>query len=99
MVYVSLGIVSSGGVSKIPPCCCEESVQTKARWTCPPSGYIKINVDDTFHQAEKKGGIGAVVRNEVGVCLAAFARSLPFISSAWHVKAEVCRVGLLITIH
>lgn len=59
-------------------------MQTKARWSCPPIGYLKINVDGAFHPVEKKGGIGAIVRNKVIVRLTALARSLLFISSAWH---------------
>lgn len=55
-------------------------------------------MDGLFHLAEK-GGIGAIVRNEISVFLTSFARSLPSISSTWNVEAVACRAGLLISIH
>lgn len=40
-----------------------------------------------------------MVCDELGTCVAAFARSLGPMSSALHAEAEACRVGLLIAIH
>lgn len=64
-----------------------------SHWKFPPSGRLKINVDGAFRPKQQQGGIGAVVRNESGQCLAAFARPIPFASSALHVEAESCRLA------
>ena len=44
------------------------------------------------------GGIGVVVRDNQGNCVAALARHLPLASSALHVELEACRAGLLFAI-
>lgn len=66
-----------------------------SHWTNPPSGRLKINFDGAFCSDKGKGGLGVVVRNEDGKCIAALQGSLPFVSSALHAKAEACRDGLL----
>ncbi|KAL4383684.1 hypothetical protein GQ457_15G008560 [Hibiscus cannabinus] len=48
----------------------------KARlWEAPPDGYLKLNVDGAMAGDGSKGGIGGIIRNSRGVCLAKF--SLP----------------------
>ena len=68
-------------------------------WKVPPSGRLKINIDGAFKAESGQGGIGVVVRNENGECIAALARHFPFSGSALHMEAEACRAGLLIAIY
>lgn len=71
----------------------------ETHWKCPPRGRLKINVDGAFHADLAQGGVVVVVRDELGICIAAFARSLAPMSSALQAEAEACRAGLLISIH
>jgi ribonuclease HI len=59
---------------------------------------LKINVDGAFHPDSHTGGIGVIVRDGEGFCVAAFHRSITHGMSATHVEAEACRAGLLIAI-
>ncbi|KAL6141365.1 hypothetical protein ACLB2K_059654 [Fragaria x ananassa] len=71
----------------------------KTKWVCPPQGRLKISVDGGFQESHKRGGIGVVVRNEHGVCMAALAQPLEYIHIALQVEAEAFRAGILIAIH
>lgn len=67
-------------------------------WISPPSGRLKVNIDGSFRHGEAVGGIGVVVHDNQGNCVAALARHLPFASFVLHVKLEACRAGLLFAI-
>lgn len=63
--------------------------------------YIKFHPNKTKNKARPAfrvdsglGGIGVVVSNEFGTCIATLQRSLPFCSSAMHAETEACRDGL-----
>ncbi|XP_062014260.1 uncharacterized protein LOC133730740 [Rosa rugosa] len=71
----------------------------KAKWQLPPTGRLKINVDGSYRPECGDGGIGVVVRDEVGNCIAAMARYYPHVLSAIHMEAEACRAGILLAIH
>lgn len=51
---------------------------------------MNINVDGGYHAATAQGGVRVVVRDEVGFCLAVFARSFPAVFSAFHMELEAC---------
>ncbi|XP_061999476.1 uncharacterized protein LOC133716838 [Rosa rugosa] len=70
-----------------------------AKWENPPSGRLKVNVDGSFCADHGDGGVGVVIRDEYGTCLAAFARHFPHVSSALHMEAEAARAGILLAIH
>ncbi|XP_061990640.1 uncharacterized protein LOC133709052 [Rosa rugosa] len=69
------------------------------KWQCPPSGRLKINVDGAFRADVGCGGIGVVVRDDVGMGIAALARSFLHAHSVLNMEAEACRAGLLLSIH
>ncbi|XP_004300884.1 PREDICTED: uncharacterized protein LOC101315056 [Fragaria vesca subsp. vesca] len=69
------------------------------RWECPPSGRLKINVDGAVCLENGYGGIGVVVRDEVGMGIAAVARPFLHAYLVLNMEAEACRVGLLLGIH
>ncbi|XP_062021071.1 uncharacterized protein LOC133737560 [Rosa rugosa] len=71
----------------------------KTQWQLPPRGRLKLNIDGAFHSATGQGGIGALIRNEDGVCLAAIARPFPHARSAFQMELEAMRAGLLLIIH
>ncbi|XP_039015581.1 uncharacterized protein LOC120145963 [Hibiscus syriacus] len=47
-------------------------------WKAPPVGYIKINVDGAMPVSGLRGGIGGLRRNDRGVCLGTFSKSIGF---------------------
>ncbi|KAL6228112.1 hypothetical protein ACLB2K_002066 [Fragaria x ananassa] len=73
--------------------------RAKARWSCPPSGRLKLNVDGAFLEDRRVGGIGVVARDEHGVCLVALSRHMPYAQSAMHMEAEALQASLLIAIY
>ncbi|KAL6222321.1 hypothetical protein ACLB2K_005713 [Fragaria x ananassa] len=68
------------------------------KWSCPPSGRLKINVDGAYKKEEGTGGLGVIVRDEQGRCVAALSRHVYHAQSALHVEAETLQAGLLIAI-
>ena len=81
---------------RLQPPCIKKPKRLSSKWENPPSGRLKINVDGSFRVGEEQGGIGVVVRDEKGQCIAALSRSLSHVSSALHAEAEACRAGLLL---
>ncbi|KAL6180423.1 hypothetical protein ACLB2K_047086 [Fragaria x ananassa] len=82
--------------------CHQHSVSKKKRaiskWSCPPRGRLKVNIDWSFGQELGSGGVGVVVRNYEGECVATFARPFQYALSAFHMEAEALRAGMLICI-
>ncbi|XP_062013879.1 uncharacterized protein LOC133730268 [Rosa rugosa] len=64
------------------------------RWTAPPLGYFKVNVDGSFHQATKNGSIGFVIKDWQGTFLAGGGMSLSSLLSPEHVEALACKQAL-----
>ncbi|XP_062011139.1 uncharacterized protein LOC133727571 [Rosa rugosa] len=75
-----------------------KSARPKSKWQLPPSGRLKINVDGSFRSELGDRGIGVVVRDEFGTCIASMARYFPHVLSATHMEAEACRAGILLAI-
>ncbi|XP_004298225.1 PREDICTED: uncharacterized protein LOC101306815 [Fragaria vesca subsp. vesca] len=84
---------------KYHPKAVRKKARPRVRWECPPSGRLKINVDGAFCLDNGYGGIGVVVRDEVGMGIAIVARPFLHAHSVLNMEAEVCRVGLLLGIH
>ncbi|XP_062021093.1 uncharacterized protein LOC133737577 [Rosa rugosa] len=74
-------------------------IRKRTKWQLPPSGRLKLNTDGAYHGSTGQGGIGAVLRDEFGVCLAAIARPFSHVSSAFQMELEAMRAGLLLIIH
>ncbi|KAL4368710.1 hypothetical protein GQ457_05G000030 [Hibiscus cannabinus] len=49
---------------------------SKRRWEPPSSGFLKLNVDGAMDSRGVKGGIGGLIRNNLGVCLDKFSLSI-----------------------
>ena len=41
-------------------------IRPSQKWVGPPVGWVKINLDGAFDQAQKRGGLGLVVRDSEG---------------------------------
>ncbi|XP_024155881.1 uncharacterized protein LOC112163846 [Rosa chinensis] len=64
------------------------------RWTKPPIGMIKLNVDVAFSNVDGSVGVGGVFRDFEGSCLGGFRHTLPTASSAHHAKLVELLVGV-----
>ena len=66
----------------------------RVRWSCPPRGRLKVNIDGSFCSDKGIGGVGVIVHDENGVGVAALARQHRYAISALHMEVEACRAGL-----
>ncbi|KAL6212173.1 hypothetical protein ACLB2K_017394 [Fragaria x ananassa] len=73
---------------------CSEGKQKrgKSKWKCPPRGRLKVSINGSFAQEDGRGGVGVVIRDYKGFCVASLA------ASAFHMEAQSLRAGLLICI-
>lgn len=77
-------------VNSISP---QKTISNQSRWTAPPSGYCKINVDGTTSQDHKPSSIGAIIRNSNGLVTAAISKTLPVQYSVEEVEAIALEIG------
>lgn len=70
-----------------------------SNWELPPRGRLKMNIDGAFRYDLNLGGIGVIVRDEKGRCMAALYRTIKHVSSAIFVEAEAFRAGMLLALH
>ncbi|CAL9010413.1 unnamed protein product [Prunus brigantina] len=62
-------------------------------WEPPPMGFVKVNIDGSWHSNGRKAGVGVVIRNSVGEFLGGMAASRVG-HSALEVEAEAAVMGL-----
>lgn len=66
----------------------------KHRWTKPPDGYVKVNLDGAFHQTTKDGGWGYVIRDQAGEFVAAGTGKAVHLRDALHSEAVACLAAI-----
>jgi hypothetical protein len=64
------------------------------RWQQLDAGFVKINTDVTFQAESLMGATWAVIRDEHGAFLKAFARQIPSVGFALMAEAEAWRDGI-----
>ncbi|KAI5355370.1 hypothetical protein L3X38_008265 [Prunus dulcis] len=69
-------------------------VEKPTKWSPPPAGKYKLNVDAAFIPETGVGGIGAVVRNDKGEVMAAMALPLTRATSSKHAEIMVFLFGM-----
>ncbi|XP_062005841.1 uncharacterized protein LOC133723022 [Rosa rugosa] len=69
------------------------------KWQCPPRGRLKINIDGAYKADTNVGGIGVIVRDDLGIGIAAIARPFQRAHSTINMEAEACRADILLGIH
>lgn len=58
-------------------------VQFRPKWSRPPVGFVKINVDSGFIEERAQGSWGYIIRDDVGEVLPAGAGRLNHVLEAW----------------
>ena len=74
--------------TKIP--CTARSV----RWRPPPTGLLKVNFDEAYFTGDNKAGLGIIIRNDVGLVMAALTQQIPLLASVEMVEVLVARRAL-----
>ena len=52
-----------------------------AKWSPPPSGWLKANFDGVTFPSKNLAGLGAIIRNNNGLVMAAFSQPIPLPTS------------------
>ncbi|KAE8814705.1 hypothetical protein D1007_08238 [Hordeum vulgare] len=66
------------------------------RWTKPPPGWTKLNIDGAFSEGNKTGGAGMILRDEEGQVIFSSCRYLRTCSSALEAELVACLEGISI---
>jgi hypothetical protein len=64
------------------------------KWKKPQAGYVKLNVDASFHSVSSVAGLGGVFRDSEGNFLGGFVDFLPSIVSAKHGEMLALLLGV-----
>jgi ribonuclease HI len=72
----------------------QKARQELKRWSKPPPGWVKLNVDGSWVEEGHKGGTGLILRDEEGSILAAASRHLKTCASPLEAETQACIDGL-----
>ncbi|PRQ29705.1 putative RNA-directed DNA polymerase [Rosa chinensis] len=67
-------------------------------WKPPSAGWVKINVDGAFYKETCTGGIGVIIRDDMGRCLGGYYASVSHVSSSEQVEALAGREAVSLAI-
>jgi ribonuclease HI len=71
-----------------------DSKPSVAIWSPPPEGKVQINVDAAIFKTSKRTGVGVVIRNHRGICLAACSELLLEVATPELAEALAARRAL-----
>ena len=75
-------------VSSTPP------TRIHTKWEPPPSDWVKINFDGAIFQEKDEAGLGAIIRNDHGLVMAALTQVIPLPTSVEMVEVLAARWAL-----
>jgi ribonuclease HI len=75
---------------------CESSTSVD-KWTPPPADTVWVNVDAALFSSTKRMGVGVVIRNHIGECLAAHSELIPDVTAPELAEALAVRRALALT--
>ena len=62
-----------------------------AKWSSPPSGWLKVNFDGATFPSKNLAGLGAIICNDKGLVMAAFSQPIPLSTSVETVEVLAAR--------
>nr|XP_023879227.1 uncharacterized protein LOC111991659 [Quercus suber] len=65
-----------------------------SKWEPPPSDWVKINFDGAVFQSKGEAGLGAIIRNDHGLVMAALTQVIPLPTSVETVEVLAARRAL-----
>ncbi|XP_024178589.1 uncharacterized protein LOC112184556 [Rosa chinensis] len=69
-------------------------IRVMPKWTKPPVGYVKMNVDAAFDETSRCIGLGGVFRDHIGLFLHGFRHSVMTANSAKHAGLLALLLGV-----
>ncbi|KAH9784956.1 reverse transcriptase domain-containing protein [Citrus sinensis] len=75
-----------------------DQMTTRASWSPPPSGWVKINVDAAINLEEHRVGLGIIIRDANKDIIAAAVKSTKLHSDVTFAEAEAMNWGLSVAI-
>lgn len=72
----------------------EKKVIKSQQWRPPPTGCFNVNVDAAVREEQDKVGLGVVIRNSEGKCVATAMKPSAFHEIVAFAKAEATKLGL-----
>ena len=64
---------------------------SSANWSPPPSGWLKVNFDGATFPSKNLAGLGAIIRNDKGLVMAAFSQPISLPTSIETVEVLAAR--------
>ena len=97
-VAIPVGRISSMAVNNLqefqlassPPQRVSPTV-SPSKWSPPPSGWLKVNFDGAIFSSKSLAGLGAIVRNDKGLVMAAYSQTIPLPTSVETVEVLAVR--------
>jgi ribonuclease HI len=68
------------------------------QWEKPKGGWMKLNVDGSFDAQEGRGGIGMILRDNIGKAIFSSCRVLDGCSDAQEAELLSCAEGIILVI-
>ena len=60
-------------------------------WRPPPTSLLKVNFDGAYFAEDNKAGLGIIIRNDVGLVMAAMTQQIPLPASVEMVEVLAAR--------
>uniref|UniRef100_A0ACD5Y9T6 Uncharacterized protein n=1 Tax=Avena sativa TaxID=4498 RepID=A0ACD5Y9T6_AVESA len=73
-------------------------VGIETKWTKPPTGWVKLNIDGSWKEGERKGGTGMILRDAGGGIIFAACRHLLSCENPLEEELLACREGLALVL-
>ena len=64
------------------------------KWLAPPPNWVKVNLDGATFGISSSAGLGAIIRNDMGLVMAAFTQPIPLPTSVEMVEVLAARGAL-----
>ena len=68
------------------------------RWTTPPVGWTKLNVDGSWREADSTGGAGMILHDHIGAIIYSSCRFITSCASPLEAEVEACREGIALAL-
>ena len=91
-LQISMGILAltSNFVNASSP----KATMKKGGWSCPPRGFVKLNVDASFDHDLLRGTMGTVLRDEKGRFIAGGNRKIDYCADVLMAEASALKFGI-----
>jgi hypothetical protein len=72
--------------------------ENQKKWTKPPPGWMKLNVDGAWEILENRGGVGMILRDEKGHIIVTTCSNMEMCVSPLEAEAIACNQGIALAL-